>query len=232
MIQNMRDLGGIRTKDGKIVRKGMLIRSAQLNQAEAEDLDGISAVIDLRTPEERNESPDQTHGREYLPRPIFEERTFGISHEQGADTHGIPDMAVLYGILMKQCAGSFGKVLRTIMEHDFSGGAVLWHCTEGKDRCGMTTALILEALGVDRDAILKDYLRTNEVNLPKAEKIRERLIPTHGEEFADAVYHAYLADERYIRSAWNAMGDDYLTGTLGITKAELDAFRQKALEDG
>ena len=60
MIQNMRDLGGIRTKDGKIVRKGMLIRSAQLNQAEAEDLDGISAVIDLRTPEERNESPDQT----------------------------------------------------------------------------------------------------------------------------------------------------------------------------
>ena len=131
MIQNMRDLGGIRTKDGKIVRKGMLIRSAQLNQAEAEDLDGISAVIDLRTPEERNESPDQTYGREYLPLPIFEERTFGISHEQGADTQGIPDMAVLYGILMKQCAGSFGKVLRTIMEHDFSKGAVLWHCSEG-----------------------------------------------------------------------------------------------------
>ena len=32
----------------------------------------------------------------------------------------------------------------TIMNHDFSSGAILWHCTEGKDRCGLVTALVLE----------------------------------------------------------------------------------------
>ncbi|MBO5970799.1 MAG: tyrosine-protein phosphatase, partial [Clostridia bacterium] len=40
-------------------------------------------------------------------------------------------------------------------------GAVLWHCTQGKDRTGVVAAAILLALGVDRDAIMRDYMKTN-----------------------------------------------------------------------
>ena len=40
-------------------------------------------------------------------------------------------------------------------------GAVLWHCTQGKDRTGVAAAAILLALGVDRDEIMRDYMRTN-----------------------------------------------------------------------
>ena len=50
MIQNRRDLGGLVTTDGRMIRPGMLVRSAHLFQAEAEDLAGITEVIDLRTP--------------------------------------------------------------------------------------------------------------------------------------------------------------------------------------
>ena len=229
MIQNKRDLGGIRTHDGRVIRKGMLIRSAQLFQANEEDLDGISTIIDLRTPGERKEAPDQTHGRAYLPLPLFDDVTAGISHESGAEDQGIPDMAVLYGKLMRECADSFRKVLTAVMTHNFSTGAILWHCTEGKDRCGMTTALILEALGAERKDIMEDYLKTNLVNLPKAIRIRERLIPTHGEAFAGRVFQAYIADERYLRSAWEAMGNDYIRNILGIDENSIQAFQKAVL---
>ena len=167
--------------DGRRIRPGMLVRSAHLSQAEDADLQGIASVIDLRTTGERQEAPDQAHGREYLPIPIFDGVLAGVSHEQETENAGIPDMAILYGRIVRECAASFRRVLLAVMEHDFARGAILWHCTEGKDRCGLTTALALEALGVDRDTILADYLKTNEVNLPKAINIRREVAAIHGE---------------------------------------------------
>ena len=233
MIQNKRDLGGIRTKDNRVIRPGMIVRSAQLAKAEDNDLDGIATIIDLRSIAERDEMPDQTCGREYLPLPIFakvNDGVDGVSHEEKKEQSLIPDMAVLYGILMRQYAESFRTVLLAIMQHDYSKGAVLWHCSEGKDRCGMTTALVLEALGVDREMILEDYLKTNLVNLSKARKIREELMETHGREMAEGAYQAYIADERYLRAAWEEMGNDYITGRLGIPEDVLEEFRRTILE--
>ena len=229
MIQNMRDLGGIRTVDGRTIRPGMLIRSGQLVQAREEDLHGVSAVIDLRTPGEQREMPDQVCGREFLSLPLFDDAMAGISHEQETKNQGIPDMAVLYGRLMLECTASFRRVMFAVMTHDYNTGAVLWHCTEGKDRTGMTTALVLEALGVERDAIMEDYLKTNQINLPKAAAIRERLVPTHGEAFAERVYRAYIADEDYLRAAWETMGKDYLRDALRIDDGVIRAFRQSVL---
>ena len=225
MIQNKRDLGGLETSDGRKIRSGCLIRSAHLFQAKEIDLEGISTIIDLRTPGERNQAEDQTWQREYLPMPVFDDAQAGISHEQGADEWLIPDMAILYGRLIHECTDSLRKIVTTIMRHDFSSGAILWHCTEGKDRCGITTALILEALGVDRETIMEDYLKTNLVNMPKAISIHDRLMVTHGKAFADSVFQAYIADERYLKAAWEAMGEDYLSGKLGMEEETINRFR-------
>ena len=93
----------------------------------------------------------------------------------------------------------------------------------------MTTALILEILGVDRQVILEDYLKTNLVNLPKAARIRDQLLPTHGEAFADSVYHAFLAEERYLCAAWEAMGEDYLHRELSLSEEQMEQFRKRVL---
>ena len=230
MIGNMRDLGGLRTADGRTIKPQMLIRSAHLAQAEEKDTEHIAEVIDLRTPAERRESPDRTYGCEYTPLPVFEEINAGISHEEETKDRGIPNMAVLYGMLIDRCPEAFRKILLRIMQHDYSKGPVLWHCTEGKDRCGITTALVLEMLGVDRGTIMEDYLKTNLVNIPKAAGIRDRLAESHGREFAESVYRAVIADESYLRSAWAAMGDDYITGKLGIDRQAIEAFRNTILE--
>ncbi len=229
MIQNMRDLNEIRTTAGKTIKKGCLIRSANLAQAELSDLEGISAIIDLRTNGERCEQPDRTFDRQYLELPVFEEITAGISHEEGAENNGVPDMRNLYKWLVKECRDSLKTILTAIMEHDYSSGAILWHCSEGKDRCGITTALVLEMLGADRTAIMEDYLKTNEINLPKAESIREMLKADRGEAFAESVYRAYIADRSYLEAAWEAMGEDYID-RLGISKEQIAGFKRKVLE--
>ena len=235
MIQNLRDLGGIRTADGGVIRQGMLVRSANLGEAEAEDLTGISTVIDIRTTVETMEKPDKTYGQEYLHMPVFDEAVKGVSREKKSMEDLIPgpemfDMKKIYATIVRERAEDYRKVLLTIMGHDFSTGAVLWHCTEGKDRCGLTTAMLLEALGVPRDAIMEDYLKTNLVNLKKAEIAREKIRPEKGEEVAERFYKAIIADPSYLESAWNEMGDNYIRDRLRLDDQTIGDFRKIVLE--
>ena len=83
---------------------------------------------------------------------------------------------------------------------------------------------------MDRDTIMEDYLKTNLVNLPKAAAIREKLAAERGQEFADSVYQAYIADEKYLRSAWEAIGDVSLPEKLGISAEAVEAFKNTVLE--
>lgn len=161
---------------------------------------------------------------------VFDNVTVGISHESGTQDQKIPDMGYRYGRLMQKCIDSFRTILLTIMQRDYSTGGVLWHCTEGKDRCGMITALILESLDVSRKTILEDYLKTNLVSMPKAIRIREELLVTHGKEYADSVYQTYIADERYLRAAWDSMGEDYIHKTLQIPEETINQFKTNVLK--
>ena len=237
-IQNIRDLGGITTKDGRKIREGCLIRSANFGAATDEDLlrlqreHRLRTVIDLRTAQERIELPDHVGSCSYLPIPIIENFEAGITHECRTEGMPFPNLRELYKMMMlnRQCQANFRKVLKACFEHDYDSGAILWHCTEGKDRCGMTAALLLEALGVDRKEILEDYLETNTTNLPKAEKIYKQVEAEHGEVMAECIYQAYIADRTYIENAWSAMNDHYITEILGFTEQEVEAFRMRILE--
>ena len=102
MILNIRDLGGMKTADGRKLRPGLLVRSANLSAAESGELEGISAVIDLRTSRERQELPDRCFGRKYLTLPIFDITTPGITHEKRALETNPPDMTRLYVKLVSE----------------------------------------------------------------------------------------------------------------------------------
>ena len=168
-VGNIRDLGGTGMKNGSVIRRGCLIRSAHLGYAAQADIQllrdehRLSKIIDLRTGGERSELPDHSFGIEHLRLPIFNEFKAGISHETQQKQSDIPRMEDLYRFIMTDTdsVAGFRNVLKAIFTHDYRKGSVLWHCTEGKDRCGMTTALVLTALGADRDTILEDYLETN-----------------------------------------------------------------------
>ena len=221
-IRNIRDLGGISTEDGRTIRPRRLIRSAHLGSASEEDLqflrkeERLAAVLDLRTNQERLEKPDHANGFTCFAIPVIDDLRAGITHEKGAEEKEFPDMAFLYRLMITrpETQSGFARALHQIFTWDYSRGAILWHCTEGKDRCGITTALVLELLGVDHAVILEDYLKTNIVNRPKAAAIRAKVAEERGEEIAESVYRAYLADERYLRSA----SPSWLTPGLNSSK--------------
>ncbi len=248
-IQNARDLGGMRTTDGRVIASGFLFRSANLAEATTADAMNLrekwhlARVIDLRTETERSERPDVVpENVAYLPVPVFDERVVGISHEKsaGADEIGmlIPEMENLYRMMATEesCRRNLGRAAECVMKQDFTEGSVLWHCTEGKDRCGLLSAILLSALCVDRQQIMEDYLLTNEVNQPKAEKYYQRmLLAGMPESEAVAVKDAFLAKDSYLGGAFSAIDEQYpdmetyLCGGLHISLESIVTFRKSVL---
>lgn len=207
MIKNMRDLGGIQTLDGMIVRHGCLIRSGNLHNAAPAELEGVSEIIDFRTNLEAEKMPDTIPpGIIYHRIPIFNESAAGITRE--GNISEVPDMEKLYRAMITE--GEYRAQLRTILEmifqHDYSKGAILWHCTAGKDRCGIVTALVLTALGADQDSIMADYLRSNDDCISESDEVYQRLVDMGMPiENADAVKNAYLAKPEYLLAALNTL---------------------------
>ena len=235
-IGNIRDLGDYQTSDGKTIRPNKLIRSAHLGRASREDLDylkekhGLSTVIDLRTYKEKEEVPDQTDTLVYRHIPIIEGFEDGITHEK-KKTFKMPSLKDTYVELVtkEEYIKGFRKALNLIIDQSGKEGAVLWHYSEGKDRCGMVSVLVLTMLGVDEETIRSDYLFTNKVNVPKAKALYERLKNEVGEEIAMAAYKAFVADEEYLDAALDNMGDDFIEKTLGITHDRVEEFKRNIL---
>ncbi len=177
-ISNFRDLGGIPAANGKTVRYGMLYRSGHLGKIKPEvaerlrDKKGLRTVIDLRAPAELAHKQDVVpEGVDYLHiPPLTDEQNPAVTRhtgpsilkkimqvEGGARTYLSETYRTM--ISSEPSLEALRKLMRTLIDED--DGAVLWHCTQGKDRTGVVAAAILLALGVDRDAIMRDYMKTN-----------------------------------------------------------------------
>ncbi len=225
MIKNLRDLSMIALEDGVPLREHCLIRSANLHTAEPEDLVGIDSVIDMRTQTEVEMMPDRiTEWISYYHIPLFDEAAAGITREKKLSE--IPDMPKLYRAMLESDSfrAHIQDVLHIISSHDYSRGAVLWHCTAGKDRCGVVSALVLQTLGVHRDAIMRDYLITNDTCREEADMVYWKMLQAgRPEKLARAVRDAFLARAEYLQAALDA----YDRKPLAFPEAE--SFRHSVL---
>jgi protein-tyrosine phosphatase len=170
---NLRDFGGHATIDGRVVRRGRLYRSGVLARLDAEAVRALlaldlRAVCDLRRSDERERHPSPDFGanvRMFQWRTTLE--TSPIRDRQFVESATLEDahaaMRVMYQrlpfALQPRLAGVFDAI-----EHA-GEGAMLVHCSAGKDRTGVAVALVLAALGVPRETIVEDYVLTNEANL-------------------------------------------------------------------
>lgn len=185
------------------------IRSAHLHNMTESDAEVLSkqyhlkTVIDLRTTREREEQPDCVmEGVEYLHIPLFEESRIGISHERSTQEMGImlPDMANLYrNIVTDDYSKTQIKKVMEIMDDNGRDGSVLWHCTEGKDRCGIISAWFLLLKGIDKDTVMLDYLKTNETSERRAEYYYNVAVAKSGNRAAaEKVRDVFLAKREYM----------------------------------
>ena len=235
-LHNTRDLGGLPTGTGH-VRARRLLRSGMLAPATAGDLAvlhdayDVRLVIDLRTDEEAAHWPDPMG---LLPEarlvrlPVF--RAPGGGDAQAAIralgeklASGELDVADLFAglyprfVLGKEGIAAYRGLFRELLS--LEEGAALWHCSAGKDRCGLASVLVETALGVPRDLVEKDYLATNE--LIEAKGAAQNMFDVGG------------VDARYLHAALDAIDetygslDAYLANALGVDEAARSELRRK-----
>lgn len=169
---NLRDVGGLPGPDGRRLRERTLLRShapAAFGQEELGMLAsaGLAAVADLRSPTERERHPSPWPEPAPALLPFERNHTgLGISREWADRLATDPDGGYTRESMLQGYAGmpvSLGGAVAAAITHLAGGGGpLLIHCSAGKDRTGVVTALILEAAGIDREQILADYMVSDE----------------------------------------------------------------------
>ena len=250
---NTRDLGGIPTRDGRALRPSLLLRSGELSRLTREDAETLrrvplTTVVDFRTERERTLQPDTViPGVTYEACPIIEQMQGGITRE--AEPSDIPPfflgamragmdaenkMTDLYTPLVESAysVAHYRQFFELVLRQ--GDGALLYHCTAGKDRVGVGTMLLLTALGVERETILEDYLRTNEYVAAVTEWTVERVRQYTDDPAAVFAVRAFdAARERYLGAAWQSIDARYgsveafLEQALGVGAPERAALREK-----
>lgn len=167
---NVRDIGGYTTHDGLLVRWGEVYRAGTLSYLTEEGAAqltawGIRAVCDLRSSYEAAAMPTLLPPNVAYHLVPLHERGVGRGRILATLTfrpHRISDL-VLYGyinLMVEKNGGRIAAALRLIA--DPANRPILLHCTAGKDRTGLTIALLLSLLGVPDEAILADFSLSNQ----------------------------------------------------------------------
>lgn len=243
---NFRDLGGYETTGGRSVRWGRVYRSDSLESltpgdiARLEEL-GVRFVCDLRRDEECATAPSRMLGHptiriEHLPVGgiAAETKSMAARMLRGEIPElGVEAMAQVYLTILDLHPESFSRVVARAA--DPARLPMVVHCTAGKDRTGVATALILGAVGVDDETIAADYELTTEFHsLAKIAEVRPQLEAV-GIEFAKV--EAYWSAPRAvmaaalhgIRERWGGI-ESYLRGPGGMSHATLDRLHLNLLD--
>ncbi|MDO9379169.1 MAG: tyrosine-protein phosphatase [Nocardioidaceae bacterium] len=165
-VPNLRDVGGIPVAGGGRTHSGVLLRSA-LPHGDDRAPDGVvwppERVVDLRSaPEIGAGHPLADSGLDLHHVPLLEAlRPDGV---QSGDPETVRRMregglAELYLGMLELAGPEVVRALALVADAD---GAVLVHCAAGKDRTGVLVALALRCVGVSREDVVADYLRTGD----------------------------------------------------------------------
>ena len=248
-IPNLRDLGGFTTADGSTVKSGLLFRSDQLSHISEEDMQkladlGLKVDYDLRTEAEIELRPDELpDGVEYVSLDVLAdaEQANPAVHEQ-LMKNPVEANAVLGD--GKAVAGfiesyrqfvSLPSAQKAFRQLFLAAGnqqqlPALFHCTTGKDRTGWAAAAFLTLLGVPKDNIMEDYLRSNDYIIPKYQKHIDSFIEGGGDP---EIPMALLGVKKeYLDAAYDEMETNY--GTIENYFAEglgIDTKQQRAIKD-
>jgi hypothetical protein len=159
-LDNVRDVGGLPLDGGGTTRFGELLRSANLQHVTPDDVAhlvevfGLRTVIDLRTAREidrHGPTAVAAAGVETVALSFIPEDGSALP-ETGDDTD--PLLRSYLGYLVDRTENVVTAV-RLLGAPD--AGPTLVHCAAGKDRTGVLVALVLDAVGVEREAVIADY---------------------------------------------------------------------------
>ena len=238
---NFRDLGGHEGLGGRRVRREVVYRSDSLHRASDADLEllrtfSVRTVLDLRTTGEltRWGRFPLAHELAWRHLPLFEEEAIPFDLARVEDPEPPAVIARGWGYVAIAAAGGppVAGALRAIAEGEH---AVVFHCSAGKDRTGIVAALLLSLLGVDDEAIVADYERSDGSVEAWLSWAKERA-PEEADRFVAStpswvmrapapIMRGFLEGMRQTYGSIEA----YLAG-IGVDEAMVETLRDRLLE--
>lgn len=233
--ENVRELGGYRTMDGKTIRTHRLLRGTAQDSFTDEDRVflydyGVRCIIDLRSNYEVKEKPSRMDGYKdvaYYNVPMLDEINSKTPEEM---KKGMPSsmLEIYKGLILDEQAG-FKRVLDLISDHPT--GCILFNCTAGKDRTGLTAMLLLSIAGVDEETIVNDYA-ASERFLPEFKKMKKAEMDAMGLQWSESFFGTAPENmEQTLSLIKKEFGTvhDYLL-QIGIKRAQIDKIRRSLWE--
>lgn len=248
-IPNLRDLGGYKAKDGAVIQYGMLYRSNQLKGIGTEDMKKLAALklkydYDLRTAREQKYKPDELPtGVQLVSLDVLADETDAVpvmldellrdpkrvSKATGGGTaEAEATMKEMYRELvsLESAKDAYGKLFKALSKTD--GSPALFHCSSGKDRTGWAAAALLTLLGIPKEDVIKDFLRSNEYLLPIYKKQIDDFVAAGGQRGIPTAIYGVKGE--YLEAAFDEVKKKY--GSMEKYFSEglgLDAATQQAL---
>ena len=255
-IHNGRDLGGMPGADGRTIRPGRLIRTDALADATHADLRRLQSVpvkwvVDLRTDTEASHAPDPM---KWLPDARHEHLSVLSASAMGiTDDENIDGLVEHFSDYHDDAAGQSIEFYPSMLlsEAAVAGwrrffdlllateeGAVLWHCSAGKDRTGLAGFLVETALGVPQDLVVEDYLASNIYTDPLVDvMLREAGMEHLAPKTVEMIHVLFTVSASYLEVAVAAVLqrydtlDAYYERALGLDAAKIDRLRDLYLEE-
>lgn len=248
-VNNFRFLGGLKNSEGKILRDSLIYRSGNLHQLKSNSFDDfeklkINKVIDLRTKQEISKERDHLPNHIiYKNFPAFEDKNDEMKNARksalkGKITKADADKRMLkfYTDYVSENPDVIKTIITEILESD---QPILYHCTAGKDRTGMITALILKILKFDNEIIFEEYLVSNDL---RKNVINNRLRLANTFHFVypkldiGVVEKTSWIERNYLQAAFNEIDkkygsmDNYINEVLGISEEEREIYINRFLK--
>lgn len=259
-VINARELGDYILKDGRRIKKGMLLRGASLAKASDKDISRLEnefklkKIFDFRMDVERMKMPNRSVcGAEDIWLPAMDEQSskdfnafftsggFRTMEEIVLGASSDPQVRLVAHSFYTSMVDNpytqeiYARFMRMVVEtHE---GSVYWHCTQGKDRTGLAAAFILSALGADRKLIMQDYFISQEYYLEAYEKIALALLEKGGDEEDLYVARTFIgANARCFEDALDLIDSKYgsmqayLRNQLKLSDEDIETLKARYLE--
>lgn len=235
-LTNIRDLGGVPTADGRVIRKGAIFRSDNLRGLAGSGFDELLIAANPRTVIDLRTAPEVEKEHYRLDHPdincinVQMQPQSGLTQEE-IDNGLAGNLVDDYLMQLNSNSHCIIDALRTIC--DPTTHPVVFHCTVGKDRTGIIAAVLLDILGVDREHIIHDYALTAPNMAPLVQRIRES---DFFKEIGLAVAPMWLFDaDPETMDVFLEIVDDAFGGLCqwalanGLPQASIDALRDALL---
>lgn len=232
-VYNLRDLGGYATENGLQTRWHRFFRADGLHALtepaqQALINTGLRTVVDLRNQQELDEKPDVFATNEavnYVHLSLFE-------NVRGTSDSLPTDLTTIYLYALDNNQTAFKNVIDIVA--DSSDDGVLFHCTAGKDRTGLISALLLGAVGVGHEDIVADYALTAHYLADFFEQRRTEA-QRAGRDIS-AYEPLFLAEPQFMQTVLDHLSENYggilgyLT-SIGISAAQIEKVKLALLEN-